>query len=59
MRASKCASGKEPTCKARGQEDPLEEGLTQPPVFMPGESHRQKSLVGYSPREVAELDMID
>ena len=32
-------------------EDPLEEeGARQPtPVFLPGESHGQRSLVGYSP----------
>ena len=29
-----------------GQEDILEEGMA---VFLPGESHGQKSLVGYSP----------
>ena len=28
-----------------GQEDPLEEGAWQPtPVFLPGESHEQRSL---------------
>ena len=35
-----------------GQEDPLEEGHLpwQPtPVFLPGESHGQRSLVGYRP----------
>ena len=26
------------------------------PVFLPGESHGQKSLVGYSPRGLKELD---
>ena len=32
-----------------GQEDPLEEGAWQPtPVFLPGESHGQRSLEGYS-----------
>ena len=32
-------------------EDPLEEEGTQQstPVFLPGESHGQKSLAGYSP----------
>ena len=30
-----------------GWEDPLEEGVATP-VFLPGESHGQKSLVGYS-----------
>ena len=31
-----------------GQEDPLEEVMGTP-VFLPGESHGQRSLVGYSP----------
>ena len=26
------------------------------PVFLPGESHRQRSLVGYSPQGCKELD---
>jgi len=29
------------------------------PVFLPGESHRQKSLVGYSPQSHKELDMTE
>ena len=29
------------------------------PVFLPGESHGQRSLVGYSPRGCKELDMIE
>ena len=34
-----------------------EEGNGNPtPVFLPGESHGQKSLVGYSPRGRKELD---
>ena len=38
-----------------GQEDPLEKG--QPtPVFLPGESHGERSLVGYSPWGRTELD---
>ena len=32
-----------------GQDDPLEEGIQPTPVFLPGESHGQRSLVGYSP----------
>ena len=32
-----------------GWEDPLEEGMATTPVFLPGESHGQGSLVGYSP----------
>ena len=42
-----------------GWEDPLEEGLgRQPtPVFLPGESNGQRSLVGYSPWGGKDLDM--
>ena len=29
--------------------DPLEKEMTPTPVFLPGESHRQRSLAGYSP----------
>ena len=29
------------------------------PVFLPGESHRQRSLVGYSPWGRKELDMTE
>ena len=32
-----------------GQEDPLENELSTHPSFWPGESHGQKSLLGYSP----------
>ena len=32
-----------------GQEDPGEEGMATTPVFLPGESHEQRSLAGYSP----------
>ena len=32
-----------------GQEDPLEEGMVTPPVFLPGEFHGQRSLAGYNP----------
>ena len=42
-----------------GQEDPLEEVMvTHSPVFLPGESHRQRSLVGHSPWS-AESDMVE
>ena len=40
-----------------GREDPLEEGKQLIPVFLPGESHEQRSLVGYSPWGHKELDM--
>ena len=40
-----------------GQEDPLEEGLATHSVYLPGESHGQRSPAGYSPRGHTELDM--
>ena len=33
-----------------GEEDPLEKEMATHSVFLPGESHRWRSLVGYSPR---------
>ena len=42
-----------------GLEDPLEEGMATPPVFLPGESHGQRSLVGYCQRGRKELDMTE
>ena len=38
------------------QEDPLEEGVATTPVFLPRESHGQRSLTGYSPWDDKELD---
>ena len=32
-----------------GREDPLEKRMAMTPVFLPGECHGQRSLVGYSP----------
>ena len=32
-----------------GEEDPLEEGMQPTAVFLPGESHGQRSLVGRGP----------
>ena len=59
------ASGKEHTCqcrryKRRGslcQEDPLEEGMATTPIFLPGESHGKRSLVGYSAWGPKESDI--
>ena len=39
-----------------GWEDPLEKGMAMPPVFLPRESHGQRSLVGYSPWSCKESD---
>ena len=39
------------------QEDPLEKEMVFPtPVFLPGESHGRRSLVGYSPWGRKEMD---
>ena len=45
-------SKKKSACSAGdlGWEDPLEEGMQPTPVFLPGEFHGQRNLVGYSPR---------
>ena len=40
-----------------GREDPLEKEMATTPVFLPGESHGQRSLVGYSPWGLEESDM--
>ena len=39
-----------------GWEDPLEEGMATAPVFLPGEYHGQRSLVGYDPQGHKESD---
>ena len=45
--------------KSLGQEDPLEEGLETHSSILPGESHGQRSLVGYSPWSHKESDMTE
>ena len=44
-----CLPMQEFQVQSLGQEFPLEEEMATTPVFLPGESHRQRSLVGYSP----------
>ena len=39
-----------------GQEDPLEEGMATHSSILPGESHGQRSLAGYSPWVHKESD---
>ena len=39
-----------------GQEDALEKGMAITPVFLPGESHGQRNLAGYSPGGHKESD---
>ena len=56
------SSGKEPACQASLGFDPWvgkipwRRALQPRPVFLPGESHGQRSLVGYSPEGHKELD---
>ena len=45
--------------RSLSQEDPLEKGMQPIPVFMPGESHGQRSLADYSPSGCKELDATD
>ena len=40
-------------------EDLLEEAWQPTPVFLPGESHGQRSLAGYRPQGHKEMDMIE
>ena len=40
-----------------GGEDPLEEGMATHSSVLPGESHGQRSLAGYSPQGRKEVDM--
>ena len=40
-----------------GREDPLEKEMATTLVFLPGKSQGQRSLVGYSPWGLKELDM--
>ena len=42
-----------------GWEDPLEKGMATTPVFWPGEFHGQRSLTGYNPWGLKELDMTE
>ena len=59
---------KETQVQPLGWEDPLEKEMGNQyilqariltPVFLPGESHGQRSLVGYSPGGHKELDTAD
>ena len=60
------SSGKEPTCQCRGHKRrgfdpwvgkiPWSRKYSPTPVFLPGKSHGQRSLVGYSPWGRKESD---
>ena len=63
------ASGKEPTCQCRRLKRgefypwvgkiPWRKAWQPTPVFLPGESHGQRSLVGYSPQGHKESNMTE
>ena len=42
--------------RSLGQEDPWRKAWQPTPVFLPGESHGQRSLAGYSPQGPKESD---
>ena len=42
-----------------GREDPLEKRMATPSVFLPGESHGQRSLAGYSSWGCKELSVTE
>jgi len=42
-----------------GQEDPLEEKMQPTPLLLPGESHGQRSLAGYSTWGHKKSDMTE
>ena len=45
--------------RSLGWEDPLERNRQPTPVFLPGESHGQRSLAGYSPWAHTEWDVTE
>ena len=45
--------------RSLGWEDPLKRKQQPTPVFLPGESHGQRSLAGYSPQGRKESDMTE
>ena len=45
--------------RSLGQEDLLEEEMATTPVFLPGKSHGEKSLAGYSPWGSKESDVTE
>ena len=62
------AGGKEPICQCKrhkrhgsipGWGRSPRGGHGNPPIFLPGESHGQRSLVCYGPKGCKELDMTE
>ena len=62
------ARGKEPACQFRrhktwvpslGRKIPWRRAWQPTPIFLPGESHGQRSLAGYSPQVCKEADTVE
>ena len=53
------AEMQETRVQSLGGKDPLEEEMATHSSFLPGESHVQRSLAGYSPWGHKELDMTE
>ena len=49
----------ERTVQSLGWEDPLRQEWQPTPVFLLGKSHGQRSLVGHSPQDHKELDVME
>ena len=45
--------------RSLGWENPLEQSMATTPALLPGESHGQRSLVGYNPQGQKESDMTE
>ena len=45
--------------RSLGQEGPLQKEMATHSIFLPGESHGQRSLAGYSSRGCKEPDMAE
>ena len=46
----------EAQARSLGGQDPLEKEVQPTPVFLPGESHGQRNLAGYSPQGHEQLN---
>ena len=53
------SDGTEFACNAGGLEDPLEEGMATHSSILAWRNHEHRSLVGYSPWGLKELDMTE
>ena len=59
QRLKRLPAMRETRVQSLGREDPLRRKWQPTPVFLPGESHGQRSLVGYSPRGRKESGMTE